>query len=256
MSPRFQFGMVAKHFAKQLLLSLPMVCAPRFLILGVILLLLLADPTRTIKNIVFYWPLLIVMASIFVLYSLTLALPRYYAPWHMLLWGAVLCSIQFRDGFLPSRYYRWIAVGVAVLTFASQAKWTNWQLHHAREDDAVGEYATVEGLKKLGLRAGQNVGAIGFDEVAQWAYLDQLYIVAEINSWNACEFWQSSPVVQSQVLEKFKQSGAEAIVANTGGGMLIRTRSGSPPIDQAACARPGEGWRKIKGSPNYIYLLR
>lgn len=255
MSPRFQFAVVVKHFAQELFLSLPMVCTPRFLILGVFLLLLLSDPIGTIKNMVFYWPLLIVMAAIFVLYSLTLALPRYYAPWQMLLWGAVLCSIQFRDRFLLSGYYRWIAVGAAVLTFASQAKWTNWQLNHAREDDAVGEYAMVEGLKKLGLNGGQNVGSIGFDEVAQWAYLDQLYIVAEINSWNACEFWQSSPAVQSEVLEKFKESGAEAIVANTGGGMLIRTRSGSP-IDQGACARPGAGWQKIEGSANHIYLLR
>ena len=52
-----------------------------------------------------------------------------------------------------------------------------------------------------GLTAGTNVGAIGFDEVAQWAYLDRLLIVAEINSWNACDFWQSSPLVQARVLE-------------------------------------------------------
>ncbi len=254
-SPHFQFGNVAKRFVQRLLSSLWMVCWPRALVLGLVVLLLLADLKATIKNAVCFWPLLVIMAAVFTAYSLTVAIPRYYVPWQMLLWGPILCAIQLRNRFISSGYYRWVVVGVAVLSLASQTKWINWQLHHAREDDATPDYLTAEGLKKIGLTDGANVGSIGFDEVAQWAYLDRLFIVAEINSWSACEFWQSSSLVQAQVMEKFKQSGASAVVANTGGGMLIRARNGIP-IDQGACARPSVGWQKIDGSANYVYLLR
>ena len=255
MSPHFQFSRVANHFVTTFISSLWMVCVPRAFILGIAVLFLLADPIATLKNAVHYWPLWIITAAIFAAYSITLAIPRYYAPWQLLLWGPLICSIQLRHRFIPTRVCLWIAVGAAVLMFASQARWINWQLHHAREDDGTPDYGTAEGLQKIGLTSGDRVAAIGFDEVAQWAYLGRFFIVAEVTSWNACEFWQSPPAIQAEVLGKFRQSGASAVVANTGGGMMIRTRSGAPPIDQRACARPDVGWRKIEGSANYAYLL-
>ena len=256
MAPHFQFSVVASHFVMTLISSLWMVCVPRALILGVAILLLFSNLAATFKNVFHYWPLWVISAAIFGAYSITLAIPRYYAPWQLLLWGPLICSIQLRDRFLPSAICHWVAIGVTVFSFASQVRWINWQLHHAREDDATPDYRTAEGLTKIGLTRGDRVAAVGFDEVAQWAYLDGLFIVAEVNSWNACEFWQSPPLIQAEVLTKFKQSGASAVVANTGGGMMIRTKSGAPPIDQKACAHPDAGWRKIEGSDNYVRLLK
>jgi hypothetical protein len=55
-------------------------------------------------------------------------------------------------------------------------------------------------------------------------------------------------------MNKFAQAGATVVVANTGGG--IRTTSRAVPLDLAGCARPGAGWRKLEGSPDYAFFLK
>jgi hypothetical protein len=125
---------------------------------------------------------------------------------------------------------------------------------HGFHNDARAEYVTAEGLMRMGLRPGESVGAIGFDNDAHWAYLARLNIVAEINTDETCLFWSESPAVQTEVLGKFAQAGASVVVANTGGG--IRSTSRSVPRNLGECSHPGLGWRKIEGSPNYAFWLK
>jgi hypothetical protein len=120
--------------------------------------------------------------------------------------------------------------------------------------DASPEYATAEGLLRMGLRPGAKAAAIGFDNDAYWAYLARIDIVAEINTADTCLFWNSSPEIQTRVLDKFREAGVDMVVANTGGG--VKTTSRAVPFDLAGCARLGSEWRKIEGSPNHVVFLQ
>jgi len=125
---------------------------------------------------------------------------------------------------------------------------------HRFPSDATPEYVTAEGLLRMGVQPGAKVGAIGFDNDAYWAYLARVDIVAEINTDETCLFWSEPPQIQSQVLEKFRQTGASVVVANTGGG--VKTTSRTVPFDLAGCSRPVAPWRNIDGSPNQAYFLK
>ena len=120
-------------------------------------------------------------------------------------------------------------------------------------DDASKHYPIAEGLTQLGLHPGDRVGAIGFDNDAHWAYLDRLRIVAEIHTDGVCAFWNLSPAEKSDVLNRFMQAGAKAIIAN--GDHHFKSASREEPFNFAACSNPGPGWRRIGDTEDYVYFV-
>jgi len=151
--------------------------------------------------------------------------------------------------------YQGLAISLAVVLLGTLSWDIYRQAIHGREDDATPDYATAEGLKKLGLKPGDKVAALAFDQLAYWAYLDRLNILAEIPAHDACEFWHVSPAVQIEVLQKLSQVGVKAVVANTGGGLKVRHGPTGPAYD-LSCSSPGPGWQKIEGTVNHAYILR
>jgi hypothetical protein len=137
---------------------------------------------------------------------------------------------------------------------ASLARLEYGESIHGFHNDGSAEYLTAEGLKQMGLRPGEKVGAIGFDNDAHWAYLARLNVVAEINTDETCLFWSEPPEIQTQILEKLAQAGAGVVVANMGGG--IRTTSRAVPIDLGKCALgAGSAWLPVPGTPNRAFFL-
>jgi hypothetical protein len=212
---------------------------------------------KTFVNILRHSPLLIIAAAVVCAYSLTLVTPRYIAPWKILVWGAILGSIRLRErSFRRSSQAIWLSLPLlaAGLALLQAGHGIYGRLSAKHPDDATPDYLTAEGLTKMGVPAGAKLAAIGFDNDAYFAYLDRLEIVAEINTGDTCQFWQSSGEVQAEVMDRLKAAGVQVVVAKTGGG--VRSTSHNPPLDIVSCAHPGDGWRQIEGSANHAYFLQ
>ena len=253
MSPAFEIKTIAKHFVSNLPEMGAFLLMPRLWLLALLILLLLCQPRATLAGIMRHWYVLGAITIVFVLYLFTFWETRYVPAWGIAFWGVVVVSIRTRNQGKSFTVWLWSAVFLAALSILQIGHGIYGQMRNMRPDDATPEYVTAEGLKKMGVRPGAKVAAIGYDNDAYFAYLDNLSIIAEINTDQTCEFWQSSPPIQSEIFAKFREAGVNIIVANTGGG--VRNTTHEIPINVAACSHPGVGWRQIEGSPNHIYFL-
>jgi hypothetical protein len=80
-------------------------------------------------------------------------------------------------------------------------------------DEGHPDEAVVRQLRRQGVDAGAAVGSIGFTFDAYWARLGGYRVVAEIGAGQAPHFWAADPDTRRQVLERFRQAGARALVA-------------------------------------------
>jgi len=253
-SPRFNFNLVLRHFVHNAANIFRDFFHPRVWLLGIILLLLFCDPTATVRGIFRYWYLLVPSMTVFAAYALTYAEFRYMPAWLLMVWASVLAGFRFRTGFASSTIANFIAVSVAVVMLASMAYGFYGQTKSVPFDDVSKHYAVAEGLTNLGLHREDKVGAIGFDNDAHWAHLDALMIVAEIHTDSVCTFWNLPPSDRSDVLHKFAQAGARAIIANA--DHHFKSTSRNEPFNFAACSNPDAGWRRIGNTEDYIYFFR
>jgi hypothetical protein len=252
LSPKFRPGRVARHVTHEIIELGVNLMQPKAWLAGMLLIFLGADVRKTLRGIAVYWPLLVISLAAYSLYSLTLIQSRFLPPWTILLWGSLLAGVRLRKS--PGMFYRWLPGLVCLALIGAMMHMEYGEARSHFRGDATPEYATAEALQQMGLQPGENVGAIGFDNDAHWAYLAKLNVVAEIDTDETCLFWSEAPAVQNEVLKKFAQSGARVVVANSGGG--VESTSGADVSELARCARPGGGWREIPGSPNQAFFLK
>jgi hypothetical protein len=254
MWPRTDVGKIAKHTEQRFVSLLEMLWQPKSWFIGIVLILVAADIRATGNGLVSYWYLILPGAALLGMYALTFVAFRYLPPWIMLLWAAVLFAVRTRGRFAETTVYRRLPELIAIALIAAIAYGAYGQSRDGREDDATPEYATAEGLGKLGLPPGTRVGAIGFDFDVHWAYLGGYSVVAEIESTEECAFWGASPSVRIDVLRAFARAGAGVVVANAGGS--AHSTSATSPITLKNCLRPDEGWRQLEGSPILVYIQK
>jgi hypothetical protein len=253
MSPKFRIDLIFRHFVRNATSILLDFTRPRIWLVGVILLLFFCEPGATVRGIAQYWYLLVPSVLVFAAHSLTFAEFRYLPAWLLMVWGSVLAGLRLRPSLASPLITKWIAISVAAVIVASMANGLYAQRKSVRHDDATVHYAIAEGLTRLGVRRGDKVGAIGFDNDAHWAYLDGLMIVAEIRTDSVCDFWNASAVDKKAVLDKFAQAGARAIIAN--GSHNFKSTSWDAPFDFAACSRPDSGWHRIGDTEDDVYFI-
>lgn len=254
MSPTFRPVTIAKHFVSNLPAMGASLLRPRFWLLALSIMLLFCKLRATVRGILRQWYVLAAIIVVFALYLFTFWQERYLPAWIVAFWGVVAVNIQTRHAIKGRSIWFWGIVLLAALSTLQIGHGVYGQMRTRRPDDATPDYITAEGLKKMGAQPGEKVAAIGYDNDAYFAYLDGLFIIAEINTDETCEFWQAPPSVQLEILNKLRASGVSIIVANTGGG--VRNTSHDIPIDLSACSHPGLGWRKIEGSPNHAYFFQ
>jgi hypothetical protein len=254
MQPKLDVRRVAKHTEERIGGLLGMLAQPKSWLIGMVLILLGADPRATASAIASYWYLILPCAAVLGAYAVVTVEFRYLPPWLILLWAAFLFGVRLRVNFADTRIYRMLPWFIALALVSAIVYGAYGQFRHGLHNDATQEYVTAEGLQQLGIAPGTKVGAIGFDNDAHWAYLARLSVVAEVNSDEECAFWSASPSVQTDVLKAFARAGASVIVANAGGA--IRSTTGTSALALQNCVRPIDGWRRIEGSPNLIYLLK
>ncbi len=252
LSPKFNLQIVARHSFQEAMAACRSLIEPTAWAVGMLLLLVCSDVRKTFAQLRACWYLIAIALTAFPLYSLTLVQSRYLAPWVLLLWGAVLAAIVLRNG--TTRFTGGITILIAVALTGAMAKLVYGESVHGFHNDARAEYEIAEGLQKMGLQPGEKVGAIGFDNDAYWAYLSRINIVAEINARDACSFWSEPPARQAEILQKFAQAGASAVIANTGYG--IRSTSAPIPVPLSVCSHPGPEWQAIDRTLDHIYFLK
>jgi hypothetical protein len=232
MSPPFNFGIVFHHFVRNATTILLDFTRPRIWQVGILLLFFFCDPNATVRGIFRYWYLIVPSVSLFAAYSLTFVEFRYMPAWFLMIWASVLAGLRFRR-FVSPPIVKAVAIAVAAVMMASIAYGLYGQTKSGHHADASKHYAIAEGLTKLGLRRDDRVGAIGFDNDAHWAYLDGLMIVADIHTDGVCTFWNLSASDRSDVLHRFSQAGARAIIVNADHHFVSTSRE--VPFDFAAC---------------------
>jgi hypothetical protein len=253
MSPKFRIDLVFHHFVRNATSILVDFTRPRIWLVGVILLFFFCEPGATVRGVSQYWYLIVPSASVFAAYSLTFAEFRFMPAWLLMVWASVLAGLRLRPSFASPLIAKSIAISVAAVIAVSMAYGLYGQCKSVRHDDATVHYAIAEGLIRLGVHRGDKVGAIGFDNDAHWAYLDDLMIVAEIPTGSVCDFWNASAADKSDVLHKFAQAGATAIITN--GDHPFKSTSHDAPFDFAACSHPDSGWRRIADTEDYVYFV-
>ena len=191
--------------------------------------------------------------AIFGAYSLTFAEFRYMPSWLLMIWASVLAGLRLRLHFATPPVVRAIPIAVAAIMIGSIAYGLYGQSKSVHHDDASKHYAIAEDLTKVGLHRGDKVGAIGFDNDAYWAYLDSLMVVAEIHTDGVCTFWSLSDPDRSDLLHRFVQAGARAIIVNA--DHHFKSTSRDEAFDFATCSHPDSHWRKIGNTEDYLYLL-
>lgn len=163
----------------------------------------------------------------FAMYALVYAIPRYIAPFVLLLWAGLLSGVRLPDT-IPSR--RMVSAGGIVLVLAvwlnigalnlegftafagisldSRAATGQFSDGHSANHPAI-----AEELEAMGLSDGVPVAYIGYSFTAYWARLARLRIVAEVDPKYVDEFWNSSQETRSKVISAFADVAAVAVIA-------------------------------------------
>ena len=69
-------------------------------------------------------------------------------------------------------------------------------------------------LAKVGVNPESRIAMIGEPLYAYWARIARLRIVAEVPRWAVTDFWASTHVRKSEVIEIFRSLGVKAVVAD------------------------------------------
>lgn len=254
-SPKFRIALIFRHFASNGVGILQYFTRPRIWLAALILLLLVSDLRATVRGVSQYWYLIVPCVCVFGAYSLTFAEFRYMPGWLLLVWASVIAGLRLRPKVVSGVIVKSVAASVAIVVAVAMAHGLYVQLQSKAKPlrDVTPQYAVAEGLSTLGLRPGDRVGSIGFDNDAHWAYMDGLMIVAEIPTGSACYFWNSPADDYANVLKKFAEAGATAIVANR--AREFHSTSADEPFDFASCSHPGSGWHRVGNTEDYVFFL-
>lgn len=203
-----------------------------------------------VANVIRRWGLAVAALAAFGMYSLVYVEGRYIAVFFVLFWADLLASLR-----LPrSQAYRRLASGVSAIMvlslllnlgafelegysdLSSRRSTDLRRSQQANPPSWPGEVA--EELDRLGVEPEDEVAVIGYGFGSFWARLARVRIVAEMVDQEAGPFWVGDPALQSEVIEAFASTGAQAIIAE-------RVPSYATLAD----------WHQVGNSNYYVYVL-
>jgi len=180
------------------------------------------------------------------MYALVYVEPRYVSAFVVLLWLGAFSGVRLPEGHESRRLMACTTMAMMVIMIlaisvatASEAYATARHLIQRRDTVAHVHWQIAEGLKQMGVQAGDQVAIIGSAQVASpWARLARVRIVAETPIADQEKFWAAADPVKSQVIESFASTGVKVIVAA-----------------KAASDVSPAGWQRIGNTGYYAYLL-
>ncbi len=112
------------------------------------------------------------------------------------------------------------------------------QVINGEDPVAHEQWQVAEGLRELGVTPNDKVAFIGDSFRVFWAYLLGVRVTAEVRRDSVIDFWQASPAVKGDVINAFAGTGVKAVITE------------EPPVGMDL-----SGWRKIRDTDYYVYLL-
>lgn len=190
------------------------------------------------------WPVWLFAAAAVALFLPVHLEGRYIAPALAVLIVVPLVGMLMRLPELSSRSRNAIVsiflLG-ALLEAAVSERFNLRRLSGHDTTDEAAEWQAAGLLKQAGLGAQPRIGVIGWEPNVHcdWAYMAGLRITGEIataQDWK--QFWDLSPQSQQQVLERFRSTGASAVV--------VWNKPDSPTVT---------GWERLGNLPVWLYRL-
>lgn len=203
------------------------------------------DWTATFRDLLTYWPLIVVAISALGMFAVILVDPRFVAGYLLLLWAPLLLAT---GAFTASsaRLARAAAFTLAIMVLPTLRRGV---MVERQLDSQQDNFNTALAVQRSGIYPSDKVAYIGDGIQAGWAKLDRVFFVAEAPShyWTAdgkyrpvgSPFWQSSKTQQAAIYDALRRTGAKAILA-------------SPPSTQDIPS----GWQKVSGTNLRVMFLR
>lgn len=183
---------------------------------GFILLLFSKDVPHRLQYFRPTWPLLLIGAAGIVCYLLVLVLPRYIAPFLVLICLGVFPFVLVRRSVQPSKKLALVSLLAAGCLMAPTvmllALHVFMPIPALRGNGGI-HYRVAQSLNAAGLHPGEAVGIIGSGWDAMiWARMARVHVVAQIPPEDTNEFWSADTHMRSNVYDVFALEGATAIV--------------------------------------------
>lgn len=194
------------------------------------------------RNLIKFWPILIPVTAVFLMYAAVVWMPRYTTGVMLAGFGALIVSTSIAEEKKQIVVLRAssLLLGVAVTVMVLQSMYQNrHDSEHWKQQVEVAEQ-----LRATGIEPGEHMAIIGMgQDESDWARLDRAQIVAEVTRTpetgdSIAAFWNGSPEVQATVLKALKSTGAIAVV------------SAIPPRATAS------GWVPLKNTGYAIFDFR
>ena len=139
--------------------------------------------------------------------------PRYIGPYIPLFWAGVLASIRLPDLPHVPKLLNSTAAAMASVTLLAVLGSTAAAIDEKGTNPPV-QQKVAEYLHGIGIRRGDNVGAVGRVMECGWARLAGVQITAEINHGSEWDFRTASDSIKSEALAAMFRTGVKAIVAD------------------------------------------
>ena len=194
------------------------------------------------------WRLLIPALYGFGLYAQVWVDWRYLGAHLTLLWIGILCALRIPEFERRDQITGAAAVAIMVVLGWHICAFSYSKIRH--EDPMLEHLAVARSLRAMKIGPGSPVASIGDANIAFWARLARVRIVAEIpfDIWDpvlrepditeVSIFWAASAEEKAAVMRKLAETHAKAVIARD-----------VPP------GPAGSGWQRIVGTPYSVYRL-
>ncbi len=188
------------------------------------------------RNLVSYWPIWVPAAAALGIYALVYVETRFVVPFFVLIWLALFASLRFPKSQKAKELVASLALATALTSCVGIAWLTARALFRTLQPKPFVNWEVAQGLQKLGVRPGEEVGSIGSAVDGYWAHLAGVRIVVEVPLWGSSSFWASDAKSQSEVFADFAEAGARIVVSDQ-----------PPPVISS------EGWQEIGATGYFVH---
>lgn len=208
-----------------------------YVLLGLVFLFLTSGRKNLIKKDLkeFWFIFLLTSLGVFC-YLMIVIYTRYIGAFILVFLLALFSMIKFKNNNDLVRIQNFTVILISAFLIIMSAA-SEDMLTEGRNDTGITHYHLAEKLNSLETLNGKDVGAIGLSYGIYWAHLARVKVIAEIDEDKKL-FWASDLDIQNKVIEKYREIGAKAIIAE------------DPPKE---CKK--HGWVSIEGIPYAIYIF-
>jgi hypothetical protein len=194
-----------------------------------------------IRDLLENWILFLPSLAALGMFSLVLVEPRYIGGFIALLWIGIISSVRLPHSPDSKRLASAVTLAMIIaLSFSLAPKALSGfqNLIAGEKPSSQIQWQIAKGLSQMGARPGDRIAFIGDTQVAYWARLAKVQIIAEIPYKEADKFWQADNSVKSEVIKKLESTGVKMIVA-----------------EKIPCLVLESGWQRIGNTNHFVYSL-